>query len=246
MFRFWVVIGIALMCLAACNGLGKRDIKAYYFPISELRKGLVYEYEVTQNGVSSSEYWYYRSFLRDSGIFLTSTHYNQFFQIGQISREKIVESGALAREYFLYEPDSVSGGQIQTRALITAPDIFPFQVKDSTSVFLFSVNFHPPDDSLATVYVVRNRRFLGEAPAYEVLDKKLPCIRFGLHEAIGNEKEGSTDIEGIGEEWYAKGIGLVWYRKTYGSGSLQIEGRLLRIFPMTELEQKAAEYFGEE
>ena len=246
MYRFWVVIGIAFTCFAACKGSGKRDIKAYYFPTEELRKGLVYEYEVTQNGVSTPEYWYYRSFLRDSGVFLTSTYYDQFFQIGQISREKIVENGALAREYFLYEPDSLTGGQIQTKAMISAPDIFPFQVKDSTGVFLFSVNFHPPDDSLATVYVVRNRRFLGEAPEYEVLDKKLPCIRFGLREAIGNQKEGSTEVEGVGEEWYAKGIGLVWYRKTYGSGSLKIEGRLINIFPMVELEQKAAEYFGEE
>ena len=173
MFRFWVVMGIAIACFAACKGNGKRDIKAYYFPTDELRKGLVYEYEVTQNGVATPEYWYYRSFLRDSGLFLTSTYYDQFFQIGQICREKIVENGSQAREYFLYEPDSLTGGQIQTKALITAPDIFPFQVKDSTGVFLFSVNFHPPDDSLATVYVVRNRRFLGDAPEYEILNKKL-------------------------------------------------------------------------
>ncbi len=245
MFRFWVVMGIAIACFAACKGNGKRDIKAYYFPTDELRKGLVYEYEVTQNGVATPEYWYYRSFLRDSGLFLTSTYYDQFFQIGQICREKIVENGSQAREYFLYEPDSLTGGQIQTKALITAPDIFPFQVKDSTGVFLFSVNFHPPDDSLATVYVVRNRRFLGDAPEYEILNKKLPCVRFGLREAIGNEKEGSTEVEGFGEEWYAKGIGLVRYSKTYGSGSLKIEGRLTNIFPMTVLEQKAAEYFGE-
>lgn len=246
MFRFWVIICIASACLAACTGSGKRDIKAYYFPADDLRKGLVYEYEVTQNGISTPEYWYYRSFQRDSGTFLTSTYYDQFFQIGQISREKIVESGAQAQEYFLYETDSLTGGQNQTRANITAPVIFPFRVKDSTGVFLFSVNFQPGDDSLTTVYVIRNRRFLGDAPEYEVLGKKLPCVRFRLHEAIGNKKDGVAEVEGVGEEWYAKGIGLVWYRKTYGSGALQINGRLLNIFPMAELEQKAAEFFGEE
>lgn len=246
MFRNWIFISIAFACLAACKNAGKRDIKAYYFPTDDLKKGLVYEYEVTQNGVTSPEYWYYRSFLRDSGIFLTSTYYDQFFRIGQISREKIVANGAQAREYFLYEPDSLTGGQIQTKAQIKAPDIFPFRVKDSTGVFLFSVNFHPPDDSLATVYVIRNRRFLGDAPDYEILEKKTSCVRFGLREVIGNQKEGSTEVEGLGEEWYAKGIGLVWYRKTYGSGSLQIEGRLTDIFPMTELERRAAEVFGDE
>lgn len=245
MSRFWAIIGITGMYFAACTGHGKRDIKPYYFPADQLRKGLVYEYEVTQNGVSSPEYWFYRSFERDSGIFLTSTYYDRFFQIGQMSREKVVESGTLAREYSLYEPDSLSGGQTHTRATITAPDIFPFQVKDSTGVFLFSVSFHPPDDTLATVYVIRNRRFMGDAPQYEVLGKQLPCIRFSLQEAIGNKKEGTAEVEGVGEEWYAKGIGLVYYQKTYGSGSLKIEGRLKDIFPMAELERRAAEYWGE-
>lgn len=241
MFRFWAIIGFVWVCFAACTGNGKRDIKAYYFPVDELRRGLVYEYEVTQNGISTPEYWFYRSAVRDSGVFLSSTYYDRFFRIGQICREKIVENGTQAREYLLFEPDSVSGEQIQTRASISAPDIFPFQVKDSTGVFLFTVSFHPPDDSLATIYVIRNRRFLGDAPPYDILDKKLPCIRFSLTEAIGNKKEGNTEVEGKGEEWYAKGIGLVRYRKTYGSGSLKIEGRLVGIYPMSELEKKAEE-----
>lgn len=243
MLRLWTIIGITWTCFAACTG--KRDIKPYYFPASQLRKGLVYEYEVTQNGVSSPEYWYYRSFTRDSGIFITSTYYDRFFQIGQISREKVLESGTQAREYFLYEPDSLTGGQKQTKAVIDAPDIFPFEVKDSSGVFLFSLHFHPPDDSLATVYVIRNRRFLGDGPEYEVMGKSLPCVRFGLKEAIGNKKEGNLEVEGTGIEWYAKGIGLVYYTKVYGSGNLKIEGRLKDIFPMSELERRAAEVYGE-
>ncbi len=245
MLRTWAFIFFCWICFAACTGDGKRDIKAYYFPIDELRRGLVYEYEVSQNGVVTPEYWFYRSVSRDSGIFLSSTYYDQFFRIGQICREKVVDNGTQAREYMLFEPDSISGEPIQTRAAITAPDIFPFQVKDSTGVFLFSVSFHPPDDTLATVYVIRNRRFLGDAPNYEILNKQLPCIRFSLTEAIGNKKEGNTEVEGKGEEWYAKGIGLVKYKKNYGSGSLSIEGHLVGIYPMSELEKKAEEMFGE-
>jgi hypothetical protein len=41
-------------------------------------------------------------------------------------------------------------------------------VSDSAGVFLFKLQFHPPDDPKATIYVIRNRRFLGDAPDFEL------------------------------------------------------------------------------
>jgi hypothetical protein len=240
---FFVVI---FAWLAACTGGGKRDIRAYYFPVENLRRGMVYEYEVAQNDSISPEYWYYRAFLRDSGQFLTGTYYDHRFQIGQIIREKITPTGALARECHLYEPDATGEGQLHTRAQIESPNVFPFGVTDSLGVFLFRLKFRPPEDSAATVYVIRNRRFLGDAPDFEFRDKKFPCVKFALREAIGSEKEGAAELEGVGEEWYAKGLGLVYYCKTYSSGGFKIEARLADVFPMAELERRALEVYGEE
>lgn len=246
MRRLSYVFLIVLPSLIACGGGGKRDISEYYFPVKELRAGKVYEYVVSQNDSIIPEYWHYRAFVRDSGLFLMGTYYDHRFQIGQIIREKITKSGALAKECHLYEANpEAEGGQIHTPTIIEAANKFPFRVSDSLGIFLFKLQFHPFYDPQASIYVIKNRRFLGDGPAFEFDGKKYPCVRFGLREALGNEKEGSAEVEGIGEEWYAKGIGLVYYRKTYGKGGFKIEARLTDIFSMSELEKKATANFSE-
>lgn len=237
------------LSLFACGKKDKRDISDYYFPVKNLRGGKVYEYAVSQNDSVVPEYWYYRAFVRDSGLFLVGTHYDHQFQIGQIVREKIIKSGALAKECNFYEADprpDAEGGQIRTQTRIEAPNKFPFLVTDSLGVFLFKLQFNAPDEPEIVVSVSRKRRYLGNAPDFEFDGKKYACIRFGLRETIGNELEGHRDeVVSTGEEWYAKGLGLVYYRKTYGDGLFQIESRLTDIFSMKELERKATEYYGE-
>ncbi|MBX2892710.1 MAG: hypothetical protein KF734_17405 [Saprospiraceae bacterium] len=245
--RFWVGLGFfSLLLAAACVGDGKRDIRDYYFPVEELRRGQVYEYDLAQGDSSSPEYWYYRTFQRDSGLFLAGTYYDSRFQIGQIIREKIVNEGVLAREYSLYDPDFETGKQIQTNAVIESPDLFPFRVKDSTGVSVFSLHYQPAADPSTTIYLTRQRIFLGDAPAFEMHGMVYPCVRFGLVESIGTRKVGDAAINGRGEEWYAKGLGLVYYRKTFGSKENRVtfEYRLKDVFPMSELEKKAEAYFG--
>lgn len=246
-FNSTLVLFFGLVVLA-CGSGGKRNISQYYYPVKDLRGGKVYEYMVAQNDSVVPEYWYYRTFVRDSGLFLVGTYYDHRFQIGQMVREKITKSGALAKECHLYEAnpsDEEGSGQIHTQTLIEAANKFPFEVTDSLGVFLFKLQFHPPEDPEALIYVVRNRRFLGDGPDFEWDGKQYPCIRFRLQEAIGNEKEGVAEVEGWGEEWYAKGLGLVYYRKTYGSGHFTIEARLTDIFSMEVLEEKALSVYGE-
>ncbi|MBL7807958.1 MAG: hypothetical protein JNN28_09100 [Saprospiraceae bacterium] len=242
---FW---SVGVCFLFACSNGGKRDIGAYYYPVKDLKGGKVYEYVVSQNDSVMPEYWYYRTFVRDSGLFLVGTYYDHRFQIGQIIREKITKSGALAKECHLYEADpnpDAEGGQVHTKTMIQAANKFPFAVTDSTGVFVFKLQFNPPDDPESTIYVERNRRFLGDAPDFEYDGKQYPCVRFGLKETIGNAKEGIDPVESKGEEWYAKGLGLVYYRKLYGDGAFKVEARLTDIFSMAKLEQRATTVFGE-
>lgn len=228
-----------LLLLAACQN-GKRDIRDYYYPTTELTEGLVYAYDLTSNDTTVADYWYLRAFPRDSGLFLASTNYDEHFQIGQIVREKLTNSGALARDYLVYEPDTSRGQVIPVNATLEAPALFPFQVSDSLGVFLFSLNYHPLSDPTAKQYLIRNRRFLGDGPDFEFQGKKYPTVRFGVREAIGNEKDGSAEIEGRGEEWYARGLGLVYFQKVYGpKGEFRRTYRLKERFPMEELERRA-------
>jgi len=233
------LFGLSFLLLLACADPAHRNIKAYYFPVDDLKQGMVYEYETTQNGTKQPEYWYYKTLVRDTGIFLTATNYDHQFAIVQIRSEKIVGNGSVAKDFFLYEPDTASRKMVQIKAQITAADLFPFVVSDSLGVFLFKLNYHPGNDTASTNYVIRNRRYMGDAPDFNWEGKSYPCIRMGIREVVGNEREGAWEAEGVGEEWYAKGLGLVYYKKTFNKGQLVLESSLKARFPMSELEKRA-------
>jgi len=233
--RFFIPI---LLLIAACTN-GKRDIRDYYFPVLDLQGGQVYVFETREADTVVNEYWYYRGFVRDSGIFFTATYYNPGFEIGQIVREKMVDNGALTREVFLYETDTATEKQIQIPTVIGSPNAFPFQVSDSLGVFLYSINYKPLFDTAATIYLVRNRSYLGDGPDFELEGRQYPTVMFKIREAIGSQKEGNAEVEGTGVEHYAKELGLVYYQKTYGSGFFSIEGKLKERISMQELEKRA-------
>ena len=230
---------LLFLALAACSDGDTRQLRNYYFPTEQLRGGMVYEYLSEQGDSVVTEYWFYRSFVRDTGLFLAGTYYDEQFHIGQIVREKISDNGVTAREYFLYDTDPATGKQSQIRTVIESAQVFPFAVKDSAST-LFSLIYRPPDDPSARVRIVRQRQFLGNAPDFDFRGEKIPCIRFSLRETIGDDSDRDPPLEGRGEEHYALGLGRVYYRKTYGStGAIKFEYRLHDVFPMAELEKRA-------
>ena len=235
-----IICCLFLFLLAACTDGDTRQLRNYYFPAEQLRGGMVYEYLSEQGDSVVTEYWYYRSFLRDSGLFLAGTYYDEQFTIGQIVREKIADNGVTAREYFLYDTDPATGKQNQIRTVIESPEVFPFAAKDSAVALRFSLTYRPPDDPSTKVRIVRERQFLGNAPDFDFRGEKISCIRFSLRETIGDEGDRDLPLEGRGEEHYALGLGRVYYRKSYGpSGAIKFEYRLHDVFPMAELERRA-------
>lgn len=231
--RLYLLFPVLVYCCAC--GAGRRDIRDFYFPVGSLRHAQVYVYEANENGHISTEYWYYQSFLRDSGLFLTATYYDPAFQIRQITRERITESGALAREYFLFEPDSSGDKLVQIKANIESGSVFPFSVLDSTGIFLFKLQYRPPSQAGANIHLIRNRYYTGNAPVFTWKGKNYPCIRLGVREAVGIETEGTAEIEGAGQEWYAKNLGLVYSERTFGKGNLRRSIRLVDTISMDEL-----------
>ncbi len=235
-----------LLWLTNCSDEG-RDIRDYYFPIQSLLEGQVYAYQAEMGDTSEWRYWYYRTFVRDSGTFFSGVQYDRFFQINLIVREKIEPTGAVARQVLLYEPDTTAQRLLPVEATIESDDLFPFRVRDSLGVFLYSLKYRPPADTTAEIYLIRNRRYLGPGPDFYFEGKTYPTVRFALREAVGHQAEGAAELEGSGEEWYAKGLGLVYFRKTFGrEGQIQLAFRLRERFSMSELERRALQLYGED
>lgn len=216
----------------------RRDLKLFYFPIKKLtKKGLVYQFTPIGADSSQSEFWFMRTEKRDGKTLLISQLYNPDFSVAQLMVEEVFSTGTLARSLSLFETDSASGKARPIEVSIEEASLFPFKVRDSTGVFLFKISYRPPTDSASKIYLIRNRRFMGDAPDFLFRGEKIACIRFKLKEAIGNEQEGSAEIEGIGEEIYGREIGLVAYKKDFGSG-LKMDFRLTDIFEMEVFEKK--------
>lgn len=229
---------LLILFFSACSD-GKRDIHDYYFPVKALRNGQVYAYQSEEGDTTERRYWYYRSFERDSGLFMAGVQYSRNFEIVQRLWEKIVDNGSLARTIFLYETDPATGLQRPIPTQVESPNLFPFRVTDSIGIFLFQVKYHPVEDTAATIYVIRNRRYLGAGPDFELDGKKYSTVRFDLHEAVGNDKLGASEVEGVGEEWYAEGLGLVYYSKSFANGRFRNAFRLIEQFSKKELDRRA-------
>lgn len=233
---FWVLV-ISLQ--AACVS-DTRNIRDYYYPVKQLHRGMVYMYDLAEGDSSSPEYWYYRSFPRDSGLFFAGTLYDRHFQINLITRMKVTRSGVLAHDCFLYDYDPERDTLLGVRASILANAVFPFEVRDSQGVFLFHMSYRPAVDTSSIIYLIRNRRYLGDGPIFRFQGRDFPCIRMGVIQAIGNERDGAAEIIGEGEEWYARNLGLVYYQMRYGlEGQLRFAYALRDTFGMDKLEKMA-------
>lgn len=228
----------------ACNPTGKKDIRDYYFPLRKLTEGEVYEYRPIAQDSLSPAYWYYRSFLQDEGIYLTGTYYEYDLSPLQLVREELVSNGMLLQDLFIYVLDS-TGRQKRIEAQVLAGNVFPFSVSDSSGIFLYKVQFDFPNETGRTTTLIKNRRYLGDT-TYTVMGNTYPAIRFEVRELVEDDSatDGRVEPRFDGEEIYAKGIGLVYYRKNLGVQSIEYE--LADRYPMEALEQKAAERLKQE
>lgn len=232
LYMAWGVF--TFLSLTSCREGGPKDIRDYYFPLKQLEEGLVYEYQPVFQDSLTPVYWYYRSFLRDDGVFLTGTYYEYNLIPLQLVREELVKNGMLLQDLFLYEADS-TGRQLRTTAEVLAGNAFPFQVSDSSGVFLYKIRWNPPSDTAAVITLIKNRRYLRDTViAYE--EKKYDALVFGVRELLEYDKDGVFEQEYGGREVYAKGLGLVYYEKEI-SKDLRLGYRLIARYPMSQLEE---------
>lgn len=224
----------ALFIFYSCNNEPKKvaapyQFKDYYYPIEDLRRGKVYVYAPVNNDSLEGYYLY----LVNQGGYLIGTTYNAQLKTEQITTEDVLSNGtALHRfrlcEYFPDNPDICQPIDVE----IESPSVFPFEMRDSSSVFLYDVSWTGTDS--VEYNVIRNRHFMG-FESVEWKGKTYEGVKFGIREEItaGREVNGYQTFKAFTEEYYAKGIGLVHSKKN-------IDNKMFLEFELADTTNMAA------
>lgn len=222
--------------LVSCNS--SKNIKEYYYPIDTMgSEGLVYEFQSLDS--LPPYYWYYSMQERPDGKYLVATNYNTFYEIEQISIEKIVSNGTKLHQYTLYQKDS-SGKATAVETSIKSNGYFPFEVKDTSGVFMYELKWTDPIDTNHHTTLVRNKHFEKDS-VYAYNGKSVPCVIFRSKDLIDDDRNGHLEIRYSGREIYAQGLGLVYTEKNIQNRIIAY--RLHSQFGMDKLAQKSKELY---
>jgi hypothetical protein len=235
----WICGALLLLLYSGCQATDQRDIRDYYFPVKTLQDGMVYEYRIPGQDTLPPDYWYYLSHPTDSAYYFTKTYYRSDFTQQQLIREEMVRNGMLTAAVYLFSPDT-NGTQQQHAADILQANAFPFRVTDERTVYLYKIRFQLPSQPHGATTLILNRRFAGDT-TFQFAGQTYPAVRFSLAGVVEQRDSIQGDIEPRfwGEEIYARGLGLVSYRRDYVPNEPGLTYRLVDQYPMRTFTEKA-------
>jgi hypothetical protein len=213
-FAFGIAIFLLLTACAreAETAAAPYQFKDFYYPIDDLRVGKVYVYTPVSEDTLPSYFWYFFN----SGGYLVGTKYDANLQIEQIVTEDVVRNGTKLHrlqlcEYLPSDPDRCASTEVE----IISSAVFPFEMLDSSSIFLNKIKWNDYSDPTIENEITRNRHFMGfDTCVWK--GNRYDCAIFGIREEIqvGSAAVGYQTFRTFTEERYARGIGLVYYKKS--------------------------------
>ena len=230
-----------LLPIAYClltMGCGKKNIREYYYPLTELRdKPMVYEYAFKTRDTSFSLYSYFQTVVQGDSISFVGTDYDPNFQVMMMRREQMLSNGMKLQDLRYYGSDA-EGKAVEMKASVTGGAVFPFEVKDSNGVFINIIKYNDPKDSTHETTLTRNLRFL-RTTTFNYKNQKYDALEFEKSEeqAEHDLKKGGWQHVFKIKEIYAKGLGLVYSKRAVTEDDA-VEITLVDIYTMEDLEKK--------
>lgn len=230
---------LTILFLLSSSCGGRRDIRDYYYPVRPLIDGRVYAYENTGTLPGpDEEYTYYLGVDVDTALYLSVTRYAPDLSPQQQSREEVTNEAVFLRELTLYTTDS-SGISTAIPTELIYNKVFPFYLKENDAeAYGYRISFTPPDQPDAVNYVTLNRRFAGDT-SLVIMGETYPAIRFNLEGEVSlrDPEEGDISPTFTGYEIYARGVGLVEYKRQLRPGA-SLGGKLVESIPMSEFAER--------
>lgn len=220
----------AVAVLGASCGEVRRDVRPYFFPLERLdREGLVYLWVPVSDSLQPPFAYYYKAERDSSGqLWFVRAYFDYAFQLFQLNKERVVRNGVKLVESRLFERDS-SGRLVEIPVSVEYGNVFSFELSPQPGVLLTRLSWRPPTDTATTITLVRNRWFAADT-SWTFRGKTYDAVRFAVRELIDHMREGHFEYEYPGEEIYARGLGLVYFRKEVDE-VLTIEYRLDEVLP---------------
>lgn len=210
LFKLCQIVMCCCIIIPACKQSDdiKGDLSRYYFPIDSFpASGMVYYYRNVQDSLAAPEVW--KHVKKGPGL-VESINYGFGEDIVQRQFDRIVENGVVTDSLILYAADS-TGQREQIRIYLPSPHRFPFDVSDTSSVWLTKMEWWQPEDSLHIV--LERRRKFKEMTTWNHFGKNIPAVRFSTEDTFETEAGGWTSTQWTGEELYALDMGLVYYKR---------------------------------
>ncbi len=236
MNRFCLLSFFAMLLLSACRE-STRDLRPYFFPLDELeQEGKVYIWMPVADSLQPPFVYYYKAERDSAGrLWFIRAYFDYQLQPFQINREKVVANGVKLVESRLFDRDT-AGRLVEVPVEVEYGNVFPFEAGPRPGVLLTRMSWRLPFDTATTMTLVRNRQFAGDT-TWTFGSRTYDAVRFAVRELIDNVREGHLEYEYPGEEIYARGLGMVWFRKEVDD-ELTIEYRLDDILPESWLWQQ--------
>lgn len=210
----WMIWCQIVMCLGLINTGCKEPETAtgayadYYFPIHNLPgEGKVYKYNSKLGDQYPPEIW---KFTRVGPGRLESINYAPDGSEVLRQYDRIVSNGVLTDSLILMVNDQ-TGQRLPIRTKVVSPHRFPFAPEDTSKVFLTQLEWNQPLDGMHVV--LQRRRQWEKDTTWTYQGSSLPAVLFKIDDILETETAGWTNSHWKGKEVYAKGLGLVYFKR---------------------------------
>lgn len=236
-------LGLLLLSLLACQekNPAPQPLKAYYFPLDSLDEGMVYEYRAIE-GQFPPQYWYMNRVANEQGDrYLITTIYDFNYEQRLITREFIASNGTVIEGYRIFYTDENSKVQSE-EAKIQEGVFFGWDPpRSAEEAYRFRMSYDIPSGDTLMTYNFTRDRFFDQFVTRKWKGEEIEVAQFKNLQYFhldGNDG-GEWNIDSIRlTEHYAKGIGLVYYKKEMPQQPAEVY-ELHDRYPMSTFEEKA-------
>jgi hypothetical protein len=247
-----IILSLLILFVYSCTPLDTNEeqvstdqssfyTKDYYYPVTELDSGRVYEYVVVHEGKEFiSHYWHLQSKKDSAGnLYLIWERYNGLLQKDQYIKEWIIDDGVITKEYKFFILDSATQALKEYPNNVSQNVVFPFNASlDSVMAYRFVCEMKLPPNFL-TSKLIRDRKF-GQSTSFDYNGKEVEAIVFtstDLYDIQNKEEGGFWNVKKDVVEIYAKGIGLVYQEEKTDGIEGSVATQLRTVYTKTEFDK---------